>query len=37
MYLSVTIAGFLERKKTVGGRKMLKRRTAKGRARLGGC
>lgn len=29
--------GFLERNKTVGGRKVLNRRKHKGRARLGGC
>jgi large subunit ribosomal protein L34 len=29
--------GFLERQKTVGGQRVLKRRRQKGRARLGGC
>mmetsp|Transcript_12025 Transcript_12025/g.17098 ORF Transcript_12025/g.17098 Transcript_12025/m.17098 type:complete len:178 (-) Transcript_12025:93-626(-) len=29
--------GFLERQRTVGGRRTLKRRIAKGRSRLGGC
>ena len=29
--------GFLKRQKSVGGRRVLKRRLAKGRMRLGGC